>query len=686
MPGEIEKHLCLWRRCAAPGPYDAAKALSEHVEDAHNVQPSQGERYFCKWEGCRCKRQIDGNKHRADHLITHTGYKPHSCPSPRCSATFHTAHSLNYHVSTRHDETKPKTGSPSKSPANKNKRAGDTKGASSGGERGHPAKRRRLSDGDEYGLSDRSRRVIRQFLTSTMTEASEGESDAATAASTPDPLSFQESGTSYDYDADRANTLLRNRLLDAEQKMKRMQAQIDSLVDERASDEHQDAMAATADNPLCRWNRCPSTGPYLDGKALYDHLFRKHCKDPVGVFICQWEGCATSVATPGQRCQILTWSLIAHTTYKPYICKEPDCSKSFTRNADLLLHLRKHELSNKDGQCDSGESCDASGSSSSTGDNESRSSNDVDESGSSNDEDEGSESDSRSDSEDGEACIPCLWKDCAASFTGDDAGAAELWEHLSSCHYPSSTCKWDACGMALPHPTYMSHVRTHLPEWYRPFVCNLLAAETKIYQLELKIEELQHRSPAAPTRSNASHSQPLKERHLPDWFYKPYSCDVHGGTHNEARDYLTALQICHAKFATKNKRTRHVKGKHEKDQPGGGVSVSVPDSPASRPADPDDGEEDGEDEEGDISLSLVFPSPPSARLSGDSSAPQTPSPVEEEQLDTRTTQEAMRDAVFSAMEWNTIVLRLDEMQAKVDAIQLAGTTFPSQCHLVKMYN
>lgn len=58
---------CLWRGCAAPGPFSDDKSLFEHLESAHNVGKP---RFRCRWAGCARESELRGETDGSMHLIS----------------------------------------------------------------------------------------------------------------------------------------------------------------------------------------------------------------------------------------------------------------------------------------------------------------------------------------------------------------------------------------------------------------------------------------------------------------------------------------------------------------------------------------------------------------------------------------------------------------------------------------
>ncbi|EJD44565.1 hypothetical protein AURDEDRAFT_166350 [Auricularia subglabra TFB-10046 SS5] len=101
MSGRAQDSLrCRWSKCAAPGPFVDNKALFDHLVAAH--RPSGGS-FYCLWERCTRKSQIGGPKNGAEHLLTHTSYRPYKCEHPGCTAALPRACDLALHTATRHN-------------------------------------------------------------------------------------------------------------------------------------------------------------------------------------------------------------------------------------------------------------------------------------------------------------------------------------------------------------------------------------------------------------------------------------------------------------------------------------------------------------------------------------------------------------------------------------------------------
>ncbi|EJD44559.1 hypothetical protein AURDEDRAFT_152096 [Auricularia subglabra TFB-10046 SS5] len=90
---------CLWRGCQMSGPSPDDKTVFEHLAAAHN---QAGGRFRCLWKGCTRESTVCGGQGGADHLITHTKYRPFVCGKATCKWAFARQDALQRHVSKVH--------------------------------------------------------------------------------------------------------------------------------------------------------------------------------------------------------------------------------------------------------------------------------------------------------------------------------------------------------------------------------------------------------------------------------------------------------------------------------------------------------------------------------------------------------------------------------------------------------
>lgn len=187
-------------------------------------------------------------------------------------------------------------------------------------------------------------------------------------------------------------------------------------------------MSAPVASP-CLWVGCPNAGPYADDKALFEHLLSAH-NVQTGSFHCQWLGCTRKSQMHGPNGG--SRHLGTHTKYRPVACAHAGCSFASKSQYVLQGHRESKHGSEEPGP-----------------------------------EHEGTDSGGG---------LVCRWARCGSTFSSDNAGAEDLWVHLTDEHLlasgpiPVYQCQWGNCMRAFQR-SFGQHLRSHLPKWYRPYEC-----------------------------------------------------------------------------------------------------------------------------------------------------------------------------------------------------------------------
>ncbi|EJD44545.1 hypothetical protein AURDEDRAFT_166331 [Auricularia subglabra TFB-10046 SS5] len=191
--------------------------------------------------------------------------------------------------------------------------------------------------------------------------------------------------------------------------------------------------------------------------------------------------------------------------------------------------------------------------------------------------------------------LACRWVRCESTFSNDDAGAAELWAHLTDKHLlaVSTTqtfqCQWDTCTRSFDK-SFGSHLRSHLPKWYRPYECAFVQLEMPPAPLPCRWEDCSTPGPYPDDKALYKH---LEAAHNPQrgllhckWNGCGRTTVLSGGqdiaahlcSHTDFRPFVCAHPDCGHAVIRAYELRRHiveVHSGHAQPRPGDGGSSTI---------------------------------------------------------------------------------------------------------------
>ncbi|EJD44537.1 hypothetical protein AURDEDRAFT_166321 [Auricularia subglabra TFB-10046 SS5] len=191
----------------------------------------------------------------------------------------------------------------------------------------------------------------------------------------------------------------------------------------------------------CRWRRCPRLGPYSTPEALFEHLDTDHVpRNADDALTCERDGCSRMSPVKGQMS--CADHHRTHAKYRPFKCTKTGCDAAFSSEYSLRKHIK-----GRAGHAGARAALVIPGPAPPPRRTLAARVHPAPSSG----------------------LLQCLWNGCMQTYSGDTGGAAQLAAHLATDHR-SLPCRWAGCMRNLKGSLF-SHLRTHLPAWYRPFVC-----------------------------------------------------------------------------------------------------------------------------------------------------------------------------------------------------------------------